>query len=133
MSGPDSPLWQGNIRSIATSQFVAAMLGFSVLTVVWGFTAGLAFLYGALLMLINGLWLARKVKQAVDTSEAAGRRMLYQSAVVRFLALIVMLMVAYGIALSLPAVAAGMFVAQLMLFIVGGFHAVRGDARTEGD
>jgi len=133
LSESDSFLWQGSIRSIAISQFLVAMLGFSALAVAWDFATGLAFLYGALLMLANGLWLARKVRRAADAGDMAGRRVLYQSAAVRFLSLIVMLMVAYGLALSLPVVAAGMFVAQLMLFIVGGFHAVRGDARTEGD
>ena len=133
MSGSDSFLWQGSIRSIAISQFAAAMFGFLAPAAIWGFATGLAFLYGALLMLANGLWLARKVKRAADAGGMAGRRALYQSAAVRFLSLIVMLMVAYGLALSLPVVAAGMFVAQLMLFMVGGFHAVRGDARTEGD
>jgi len=99
-------------------QAVAACLGGLIAGLVAGKGAALALIYGAGLMAINGLWLYRGIERATREVDS-GQHLLYRSAVFRFLFLLLALGLAYAAGLFLPWVAAGMLVAQAMVYGYG--------------
>jgi len=98
-------------------QLLSGMAG-SLLLILIGQTAyALAFGYGVVLMMLNGIWLAGRLGKVRDLEVWAGPSSLYAGAAMRFIALLAGLLLAQLLGLHLLVVAAGMFVAQMALFV----------------
>jgi len=102
---------------IIRMQLIMGIFGCLVLLVL-GYTAFAgAFFYGVLLMVVNAWWLARRLVKALEMSVDAGQRALYAGAALRFVALIAGLLLGHMLGLHLMFVAAGLFVAQVLVFV----------------
>ena len=111
-----STAWQKQFAGVARIQFLAVLIA-SVFVWVWqGEMIAVSFLSGGVLVGLNSTLLARSVVGSSQVEGADGRGVLYRSAVVRFILLIVALVAANLMGLHLLAVAAGMFSAY-----VGGY------------
>jgi len=109
-------VWQRQLFGIARVQFLVVFLA-SVFALFWqGGVMAISFLSGGILVSLNSVLLARSVVGSSQVEGADGRGVLYRSAVVRFLLLIVALTGANLMGLHLLAIAAGMFMAY-----VGGY------------
>ena len=102
---------------ILRSQVVAGVFGFAVLALFGQMAYALALLYGLLLMAGNAWWLARRLENTRGLDVEASQRSLFAGASLRFVALLAGLLMAHLIGLHLLAVAAGMFLAQTVVFI----------------
>ncbi|MDX8377974.1 MAG: hypothetical protein R8L53_08130 [Mariprofundales bacterium] len=102
------------ICQIASGIFVSALL------LLWqDFIIAVACLYGVLLTVANGAWLASEVK--IATAMAAdemdgGEQVLYRSAAQRFVVMLLAFVLAWWVGLHLLAVAFGLLVAHLATF-----------------
>jgi len=76
-----------------------------------------AYGYGVLLMVVNGIWLAARLGKVRGLDVKSGQSSLFAGAAIRFVALIAGLFLAHFLGLHLLVVAAGMFVAQMALFV----------------
>jgi H+/Cl- antiporter ClcA len=110
---------RADLRSILIIQVAVAFLGTTTVGFVAGWLDGLSLLYGAALMAANGIWLYRGIEQAVSHGAGGGQRSLYRSAVLRFVFLLLALGLAFAGGLYLPWVAAGMLVAQAVVYVYG--------------
>jgi len=81
-----------------------------------GLEIGMAILFGVLLMVVNAIWLNRRMMATDGLDAEAGQRSLYSGAVFRFAGLFLGLLTAGAIGLHLLFVALGMFVAQSVMF-----------------
>jgi len=98
-------------------QLLSGMAGF-LLLVLFGQTAyAFAYGYGVLLMVVNGIWLAARLGKVRELDVKSGQSSLFAGAAIRFIALIAGLFLAQFLGLHLLVVAAGMFVAQMALFV----------------
>jgi len=77
--------------------------------------AGVA--YGIGFSMLNAFWLAQRMDRASRLDRANSQRVVYAGAVQRFLFLLLALFAAYRLGLHLLAVAAGMLVAQMAIFV----------------
>ena len=93
------------------------VVGFAVFILVGRSDLALALLYGVTLMMVNGWWLARRLEKTKGLDARAGQRSLYLGAAMRFVALLAALMVGHLLGLHLLGVAAGMLLAQAVVFI----------------
>jgi len=112
-----SVIEKSSLSRILRLQLVLGFVGFLLLAVIGHMNYAQPFLYGALLMAVNGWWLARRLDKTNGLDVEAGQRSLYAGAAIRFVALIAGLLLAYVIGLHLLLVAAGMFVAQVSVFV----------------
>ncbi|MES0372488.1 MAG: ATP synthase subunit I [Mariprofundaceae bacterium] len=111
-----STAWQQQFYGMSRIQALSALVvSFFVLFWLSGIMA-ISVLSGGILVALNSVLLARSVVSSSQVEGVDGRGVLYRSAVVRFLLLIVVLVCANLIGLHLLAVAAGMFSAY-----VGGY------------
>lgn len=111
-----STAWQQQFFGIARIQALTALLvSFFALFWLSGIMA-ISILSGGILVALNSVLLARSVVGSSQVEGADGRGVLYRSAVMRFLLLIIVLVCANLIGLHLLAMAAGMFSAY-----VGGY------------
>ena len=85
-----------------------------------------AFGYGLVLMSINAAVLAWMVARAAFSQQQAGRKLMHGGAAVRFVALLLLLMLANALGLHLMFVALGMLIAQFALYGVGLGASVAG-------
>ena len=124
-----STAWQEQLSGIARTQFVSALVA-SVFVWVWqGEMIAFSVLSGGALVGLNSILLARSVVGSSQVEGADGRGVLYRSAVVRFILLIVALISANVMGLHLLAIAAGMFTAY-----VGGYvHIVKMTSRASDE
>jgi len=109
-------------RKVLFWQVIAGMLGSAVIAICSGAALSIGFAYGVLLMMLNGVFLAARVRRASAADSENGQRLLYAGAVLRFMGVMVALMLAYRLGLYLLVVAAGMLVAQVTLFIYAARH-----------
>lgn len=116
---------------IVWRQIAAGSLCFLILVFMDQSGYALAVIYGLLLMVVNAWWLSRRLEKTEGLDVQAGQRSLYAGAAVRFVALIAGLLLAHLIGLHLLAVAAGMFVAQAVVFIVA-LIAFKNESKGEG-
>lgn len=98
-------------------QIATGVLGFFVFVAAGQVIYALSFLSGVMLMAGNGWWLARRLDRTDGLSVEAGQQSLYAGAVFRFVSLLTALLLAHVIGLHLLLVAAGMFIAQALIFI----------------
>ncbi len=105
------------LRNILRLQIVVGVVGALALVVFGYFLFAASFFCGVVMMAVNGWWLAARLEKTNGLSVEAGQRSLYAGAAIRFVSLIVGLLLAYAMGLHLLLVAAGMFVAQTVIFI----------------
>jgi len=93
----------------------------------WFFNVGIAFGvgFGVLVAMFSALLLGRRIDAAVVAQPEIGQRMLYAGAVLRFVAVLLALFLAYWLGLHLLAVAAGILLAQIAMFAYAARHARR--------
>ncbi|TLS68209.1 hypothetical protein FEF65_04230 [Mariprofundus erugo] len=110
-------------------QLSAGMILMVVFAVAGNYLAGFSCLFGSMLM-ASGSWeLARRLaSSAASVSADDLQGSLYRGAVVRFVLILVGLAVGFLLGLDLPAVAGGMFAAQV-LFYFASLKMYRDDAR----
>jgi len=96
---------------------IAGALVFICLAAFGQMVYAVSLFYGVAVMAGNAWWLARRLDGTNGLDVYAGQRSLYAGAALRFIALIAVLLLAHLIGLHLLAVAAGMFVAQAVVFI----------------
>lgn len=113
------------VAGLLRLQLLAALLLGSGLAAGLGWKIGISFAFGVLVMLAGGVYLRWRIEQASGLDVEQGRRLLYAAAVQRFAGILILLVLAYAIGLHLLAVAAGIFVAQLMVFVFGLRQAMR--------
>lgn len=114
--------WSGNVRTTIWKQVIFGLVAAVGVSIWLGPWLGLAVLYGAVFTALNSLWLARRVERAAALDPVTGQRVLYLGAVLRFVALLGILILAHLLGLHLLAVAGGLLVAQLAVF---GYPALR--------
>ena len=105
------------LRSILRQQLMFGVFGFFALVSIGQMLYGISFFFGVLMMAVNGCWLAKRFEKTSGLSVESSQRSLYAGAAVRFVALIAGLVLAHLIGFHLLLVAAGMFVAQAVVFI----------------
>jgi len=98
-------------------QILVGTLGFIGLMLYDQPNAALSLLYGVAMMIVNALWLSRRLDKTRGMDADSGKRSLYIGAVLRFMALIAGLMLAHLAGLHLLVVAAGVFIAQAVVFV----------------
>jgi len=99
-------------------QAVAGALGFLILLVLGYAVFAFSYLFGVLLMGLNAWWLARSLSKALDKSVEAIQSSIYSGAAIRFGVLIIGLLLAHLLDLHLLLVAIGMFVAQVLVYML---------------
>jgi len=104
--------WKASPRILALVQLGAGALAGAALAA-WGLSGALSLFCGSALMAGAQAWIGRGLRRAPLDDPQAARKALLAGAVMRFLAMLAALAVAYGLGLWLPMVAAGMFVAML--------------------
>lgn len=114
-------------------QLVAGFLGFVGLVLAGRTEFAIALLYGVVLMVINAVWLARRLEKTADMDAEAGQRSLYQGAAIRFVALLAGLFAAHFLNLHLLIVAGGMFLAQVVVFVCALFGFMKDHKENKGD
>ncbi|NWF35916.1 ATP synthase subunit I [Mariprofundus sp. KV] len=111
-----SLLKESAIGLMVRLQIVIGVLGFVGLLLFDQTGSALSLLYGVAMMVVNSIWLARRLDRTRGLDADAGKRSLYVGAVLRFAALIAGLMLAYLAGLHLLVVAVGVFLAQAVVF-----------------
>ena len=106
------------LKRIIATQFVAGLLGFTLITMFGHLLYGVSFVCGTVIMVINGLWLAARLEKGCSMNVQEGQRSLYAGAAMRFVSLLAGLLFAYAFGLHLLFVAVGMFVAQVLVFVL---------------
>lgn len=99
-------------------QAIIGILGCLILLVLGYATFAAAFFYGVSLMIVNAWVLARKLNQTLDMSVEDVQRSIYAGAAARFVILIAGLLLGHLLGLHLMLVAAGMFVAQVLVYML---------------
>jgi len=99
-------------------QAIAGALGCLIFIVLGYAVFAFSYLYGVLLMGLNAWWLARSLNKALDMSAEAVQGSIYAGAAIRFVTLIAGLLFGQFIGLHLMLVAAGMFVAQVLVYML---------------
>lgn len=97
-----------------------------------GFVLGGSCLFGVALMFLNNLWLARRVADSARLDAKGAKRLLYVGAVVRFFVLLLAMLLAYVFGLHLLFVAAGIFLAQAVVFVRTALASKREMDRSRG-
>ncbi len=100
-------LWQGGFGLILSFALACWL----------GLISGVSCLFGVALMFLNNLWLARRIADSGSLDAEGAKRLLYVGAVVRFFVLLIAMLLAYALGLHLLFVAAGIFLAQVVVFV----------------
>lgn len=106
------------MRQMLNAQIVVGLLGFALLGALLSLNVAASFLCGVLLMTVNGWWLAARLEKGTAMDADSGQRSIYAGAALRFIALLAGLLLAYALGLHLLLVAVGMFVAQMVVFLL---------------
>ena len=124
-----SGAWQKQLFGVAKIQVLTALVT-SVFALFWqGEAIAISFVSGGILVSLNSVLLIRSVVGSSRVEGAGSRGVLYRSAALRFLLLILVLIGANQIGLHLLAIAAGMFTAY-----VGGYvYMVKLTSQTTGE
>jgi len=97
-------------------QLLFGVLGFAGLVLAGRIEFASALLYGVVLMMVNAVWLARRLEKAKSLDAGAAQRSLYVGAAIRFVVLLAGLLLAHVLSLHLLLVAGGIFMAQAVIF-----------------
>jgi hypothetical protein len=93
-----------------------------------GMTVMFSLAWGVLLAMGSGYFLARRLSRAALAGAERGRSLLHAGAAWRFLGVLAGLALAWALGLHLLVVAAGMLLAQLVMFVVAALGAGRSAA-----
>lgn len=115
-------IWSG-LRRLLALQLVAGAAVASIAAWWWNPVIAAGVAYGAAFAMLNACWLAQRTFRASKLDRADSQRVVYASAVQRFLFLLLALFVAYKLGLHLLAVAAGLLVAQMAMFVFALLNA----------
>lgn len=96
-------------------QVMAGVLGCLALLVFANVVYAMSYVYGVVMMAMNAWWLARKLD---DIHPDTGQGTLIAGAALRFVTLVVGLLIGQWLGLHLLLVAVGIFVAQLLVYVV---------------
>jgi len=105
------------VRATVQLQLLSGIAGFLILALISQSAFAFAYLYGVVLMVANGIWLAARLGKVRNMDAKGGQQSLYAGAAIRFIALIAGLLLAQMLKLHLLYVAGGMFIAQMALFL----------------
>ncbi|ATX82656.1 ATP synthase I chain [Mariprofundus ferrinatatus] len=105
------------VSRIVRQQLLVGLLGFVVLALFGQIEGALSLAFGVAVMVVNAIWLARRLDRTQGMDIDSGKRSIYTGAVLRFVAMIAALSIAYLAGLHLLFVAAGIFAAQAVVFI----------------
>ncbi len=105
------------IGKIVRIQLLVGAFGASGLVLFNQIEAAASLAYGVVMMVVNAVWLAKRLDRTQGMGAQAGKQSIYAGVALRFLALITALIMAYLAGLHLLMVAAGMFLAQAVIFI----------------
>jgi len=111
-------------------QVVAGLVGSVAVAAGFGAMLALSLAYGVLLAILSGFFLANRVGHAGKVDQVSGQRLLYTGAALRFVGVLAALLLAYKLGLHLLAVAGGMLLAQVALFIYAAQSARKGYVKT---
>jgi len=111
-----------SVRLAALWQSGAGLIGMVPAYLYFDISVALGIGFGVLIAMLSTMLLARRISGAADTDPEQGQRLLYAGAAVRFVLVLMALVVAYKLGLHLLAVAGGMLLAQVAMFV----FAVRG-------
>ncbi len=106
------------LRLITLLQLLVASVGVLVLLKVGQTVQAISVAAGVSLMMVNGWLLFARVEKSCELDVGAGQKLLYIGAVARFIMLIAALLIAQRAGLHLLWLAAGMFAAQAVVFVV---------------
>jgi len=107
------------VRWQAACGFIAACVaGFG-----FGLISGLSVAYGAMLSLLNGLWLTKRLERAQAMDSSGSQRSLYAGAAILFIGFLVALILAIVLGLHLLEVAGGLLLTQIAMFIYAAGRA----------
>ncbi|HKJ83614.1 MAG TPA: ATP synthase subunit I [Mariprofundaceae bacterium] len=109
-------IWSG-LRRILLLQLAAGAVASSAAAWWQGPVIAAGVAYGIGFSMLNAFWLAQRMDRASRLDRANSQRVVYAGAVQRFLFLLLALFAAYRLGLHLLAVAAGMLVAQMAIFV----------------
>jgi len=112
-----SLLNESAVGSMIRLQALVGVIGFSGLALYGQMESALSLLYGVAMMVVNSLWLARRLDRTRGMDADSSKRSLYAGAVLRFVTLVAGLGLAHLVGLHLLIVAAGVFVAQAVVFV----------------
>jgi len=98
-------------------QLGAGLVGMLTAVLCYDVKAALGTGFGVLIVMLSTMLLGRRIHGAAATDPESGQRMLYAGAVMRFMLVLTALIIAYGLGLHLLAVAVGMVLAQVAIFV----------------
>ncbi len=110
------------IRRVFVTQIVLCLLAGGVFALAQGAPAAVAALYGGGVTLVGSLWLGRGVARAGASAHSAGTRsqwILYAGALQRFVVVLVLLAVGFGVLKLSPMALLGGFAAAQLGFLLG--------------
>jgi len=122
-------MWvNADMRGAMCWSLLAGLAGSIATYLALGVALALSLAYGVLLTVFSSFFLAVRCQRAGEVDKMTGQRLLYSGAAMRFLGVLAVLFLAYGLGLHLLAVAGGMLLAQLALFAFAASHARHWDA-----
>ncbi len=116
------------VHGVMRWQFLAGLAGSVATYLILGVALALSLVYGVLLTMFSSFFLAARCRRAGEADKTGGQRLLYSGAAMRFLGVFAALLLACWLGLHLLAVAGGMLLAQLALFIFAASHTGRFDS-----
>jgi len=114
------------MRNAVRWQTVCGFIAACVVGFGYGLIPGLSVAYGVMLSLLNGLWLTKRLDRAQAMDSPGGQHSLYAGAAILFIGFLVALIMAIVLGLHLLAVAGGLLLAQIAMFVYAA-----GKARSE--
>jgi len=102
---------------ICRHQISAGVILMAVLALAGEYVLAASCLFGALLMAAGSWELARRLKASEALDADGVQASLYKGAVLRFMLILAGLATGFLLGLSLPAIAGGMFAAQVLFYI----------------
>jgi len=115
---------------VISLQALAGLTGFLAALFWFGPVIAWSLVFGAGLSVVTGYWLMRHTLHAAELEPEHGRRAMHAHAAMRLLFVLAALFLAYGLGLYLPAVAAGLFLAQASVYMYAVVHAGKGMRKT---
>ena len=104
--------------SIVRYQVGAGIVLMAVFILLGKYTLGASCLFGALLMAAGSWELARRVVASGGLDADGLQVSLYKGAAIRFVLILIGLAAGFLLGLNLPAIAGGMFAAQVLFYVV---------------
>jgi len=118
-----SATWIIGVRNAVRWQTACGFIAACVVGFEFGLIPGLSAAYGVMLSLLNGLWLTKRLERVQTMDSPGGQRSLYAGAAILFIGFLVALILAIVLGLHLLAVAGGLLLAQIAMFVYAAGRA----------